>query len=82
MKFAEGLKEGNREAAKRAFAELGEVAGHAIATALTLIDGVVVIGGGIAGASKYILPSPDERAEGRYRNDRRDTFSPTSDESL
>jgi glucokinase len=33
------------------------VAGHAIATALTLIDGVVVIGGGIAGASKYILPA-------------------------
>ncbi len=55
--IAEGLKEGNREAAKRAFAELGEVAGHAIATALTLIDGVVVIGGGIAGASKYILPA-------------------------
>lgn len=55
--IAEGLKSGNEEAARAAFAELGEVAGHTIATALTLIDGIVVIGGGIAGASKYILPA-------------------------
>ena len=55
--IAEGVKCGNRKAAIATFAELGEVAGHAIATALTLIDGIVVIGGGISGASKYILPT-------------------------
>jgi len=33
------------------------MAGDAIAQAITLIDGVVVIGGGLAGASRYILPS-------------------------
>lgn len=55
--IAEGMREGNREAAIRSFTEMGEMAGDAIASAITLIDGIVVIGGGLAGASKYILPS-------------------------
>lgn len=55
--IADGQKPGNREAAQKAFAEMGEMAGDAIATALTLIDGIVVIGGGLAGAAKYILPA-------------------------
>ena len=55
--IAEGVRPGNREAAAAAFAELGEVAGYAISLAVTLVDGLVVIGGGLAGASKYILPS-------------------------
>lgn len=55
--IAEGARPGNREAAAVAFAELGEVAGYAISLAVTLVDGLVVIGGGLAGASKYILPS-------------------------
>jgi len=42
-----GVREGNREAAIGAFNELGEVAGDAMATAASLIDGLVVIGGGI-----------------------------------
>lgn len=54
--IAEGVKEGDREAAIRAFAELGEVAGDAIAAVLTVVDGIVVIGGGLAGAAKYIMP--------------------------
>jgi len=57
FQIAEGHKSGDRNAAIAAFAELGEVAGNAIADAITLVDGVVVIGGGIAGASKYIMPS-------------------------
>ena len=55
--IAEGKKEGDKEAACRAFAELGEIAGEAIATAVTLIDGIVVIGGGLISAHKYIMPS-------------------------
>ena len=55
--IAEGTREGDAEAAKAAFAELGEVAGYTIAAAVTLIDGLVVIGGGLSGASKYILPA-------------------------
>lgn len=55
--IAEGTFPGNREAAIKSFEELGEMAGDAIASALTLIDGLVVIGGGLAGAASYILPS-------------------------
>lgn len=55
--IAEGLKPGNREAAAGSFRELGEMAGCAIASALDIVDGLVVIGGGLAGAAKYILPA-------------------------
>ncbi|MFI3267168.1 MAG: ROK family protein [Rikenellaceae bacterium] len=55
--IAEGKKEGNKEAAIKSFAEFGEVAGDAIAQVITVVDGIVVIGGGLAGASKYIIPS-------------------------
>lgn len=55
--IAEGTREGDAAAAKAAFAELGEVVGYTIAAAVTLIDGLVVIGGGLSGASKYILPA-------------------------
>ena len=55
--IADGTREGNQEAARKAFATMGEVAGDAMATAVTLIDGVIVIGGGITAAKKYIMPS-------------------------
>lgn len=54
--MAEGHHPGNREAAVKSFEELGEMAGAAIVQALHIVDGLVVIGGGVAGASKYILP--------------------------
>jgi predicted NBD/HSP70 family sugar kinase len=55
--IAEGTAEGNIDAAREAFATLGRVAGDAMATAATLMDGVIVIGGGLAGASKYFMPA-------------------------
>lgn len=55
--IAEGTLEGNSEAAKEAFATQGRVAGDAMATAVTLMDGLIVIGGGLAGASKYFMPA-------------------------
>lgn len=55
--IADGLKPGNRKAAIQSFEELGEMAGHALSYALTIIDGMVVIGGGVSGASKYIIPA-------------------------
>lgn len=42
---------GDRLAAAEAFRRMGEVAGDAIANALALIDGLVVIGGGLSGAA-------------------------------
>lgn len=55
--IAEGTREGDREAAAAAFAEMGEVAGDVMATAVTLTDGLIVIGGGITAARRYIMPA-------------------------
>lgn len=55
--IAEGERVGNKKAAIASFEELGEMAGATLADALTLIDGILVIGGGLAGAHKYIVPS-------------------------
>lgn len=57
FKIAEGEKEGDRQAAVKAFEMFGEVAGEAISIVAQLIDGIVVIGGGIIGAKKYFLPA-------------------------
>ena len=48
---------GDKEAAISAFQELGEMAGDAISHVATIVDGIIVIGGGLSGAHKYILPS-------------------------
>lgn len=45
-----GERAGNRQAALQAFAEMGEVIGDALANAITLLDGLIVIGGGLADA--------------------------------
>lgn len=65
FEIAEGSRPGNVEAARTSFAELGEIAGDAIAQAVTLVDGLVVIGGGLAGAAKYILPALLEEMNGK-----------------
>ena len=51
-----GNKKGNREAAIAAFEAFGIAAGDAIANATTLVDGLVVIGGGLSGAYPLFLP--------------------------
>lgn len=55
--IAEGNREGNADAARESFRLFGEIAGDAIATAASLIDGVVVVGGGITAARKYFMPA-------------------------
>ncbi len=54
--IVKGMKQGNKEAALKAFREMAEAAGDAISNAITLIDGIVVIGGGLSGASELFLP--------------------------
>ncbi len=56
FEIAEGLKDGDPSAAKESFRELGEIAADSIIRALDIIDGIVVIGGGISAAYKYIIP--------------------------
>ncbi len=48
---------GDEPAAREAFRRLGEVAGDAIANAVTLLDSLVVVGGGLAGAADLFLPA-------------------------
>jgi glucokinase len=55
--IATGRKEGIREAALAAYRRLGEVVGDALANALTLIDGLAVVGGGLSGAQSMFFPS-------------------------
>ncbi len=52
-----GKQEGNKEAALQAFAEMGEVIGDALANAITLLDGLIVIGGGLANAYPLFIQS-------------------------
>src|ERR1019366_3011000 len=52
-----GKAKGNKTAALEAFRRLGESAGDAMGNALTLIDGLAVIGGGVSGAWPLFLPA-------------------------
>jgi glucokinase len=56
-KIALGEWLGDEEAAKESFRRLGMAAGDAIANALTLIDGLVVVGGGLSQAASLFLPT-------------------------
>jgi glucokinase len=51
-----GTMEGKRAAALQAFESLGKVAGDVLVQALTLLDGLAVIGGGISAAYPLFLP--------------------------
>lgn len=54
--IATGAAPGDQQAARKAFETLGEVVGDVLANVLTLIDGLAVIGGGLAGAAPLFLP--------------------------
>jgi glucokinase len=54
--IAAGESPGDRQAARQAFETLGEVVGDVLANVLTLVDGLAVIGGGLAGAAPLFLP--------------------------
>lgn len=62
-----GVKAGNRRAAERAFQRLGRVAGDAVGQALTLLDGLAVIGGGISAAYPLFLPALVAEMNGAYQ---------------
>lgn len=64
--IATGKKEGNKKAATEAFRQMAEVAGDAISNAITLIDALVVIGGGVAGANSLFMPFLVEEMNGSY----------------
>lgn len=66
FKIGMGSKEGNQLAAKKAWENFGLILGDAIANAVTLIDGLVVIGGGLSGAYPLFLPKAVEMMNRRF----------------
>jgi glucokinase len=55
--IGQGQTPGHKAAALEAFRQLGEVVGDALGQALTLVDGLAVIGGGLSGAAPLFLPA-------------------------
>jgi len=61
-----GRAPGDRAAAVEAFRRMGEVAGDVVAQALTLVDGLAVVGGGLSGAAPLFLPALVAAANADY----------------
>jgi glucokinase len=57
FEIARGEAEGNAPAARAAFEAMGEALGDALANAVTLIDGLVAVGGGLSGAAALYMPA-------------------------
>lgn len=66
--IAIGERDGNREAALHAYHEMAVIIAESLANAITLIDGLVVIGGGLSGAYKLMIPKILELLNGRIQN--------------
>lgn len=62
--IAKGEKKGDQKAAILAFEEMAVAVAESLANALALLDGPIVIGGGIAGASSFIIPKIIEHLSG------------------
>ena len=63
-----GKKEGNRLAAQQAFDRMAIVLAEALCNAITLIDGIIVIGGGMAEAYSLLAPKIIEHMGGTILN--------------
>ncbi|MGA0846691.1 MAG: ROK family protein [Luteolibacter sp.] len=64
--IAQGNAPGDQAAAKEAFRRLGEVAGDVMATSITLLDAIGVIGGGVSGAWPAFLPALVEEMNSNF----------------
>ena len=68
FEIAKRLKNGNQQAALEAFRIFGEGLGSSIANILALIDGIVVIGGGITSAWELFAPDMFKELNRKYEN--------------
>jgi len=66
--IATGDRKGDAVAAQDAFRQMGEALGDALSHLVTLIDGIVVIGGGVSGAYPLIFPAMFEEMNALFRN--------------
>lgn len=73
--IARGSAEGKKEAARQSFVQFGRSLGNSIANTLSLIDGIVVLGGGITAAWDLFGPVMFEEI-GRHYTDFKGVISP------
>ena len=64
--IGQGQAAGNKAAALEAFRRLGEAVGDALGQALTLVDGLAVIGGGISASWPLFLPALVDELNSTY----------------
>jgi len=55
--IADGKQEGDVQAAQKTFEIFGVMAAEGIAAVTTVLDGLIVLGGGLCGARKFFMPS-------------------------
>ena len=66
--IGQGVKQGNKKAAVESFAKMAEIMGDALANAITIIDGIIVIGGGISHAHSLFLDLVIKEMNSTYTN--------------
>lgn len=66
--IALGKREGHKTAAMNAFSEFSVVLAQSLTDAITLIDGIVAIGGGLAGAADLFMPMVMEELRTPYKH--------------
>jgi glucokinase len=69
-----GKDDGDKAAAIEAYRELGEVVGDALANAMTLLDGLVVIGGGLSKGHRLFMPAVLNELNGQISGYTGNTF--------
>jgi glucokinase len=72
--IARGTGKGNPEAASQAFIRFGNALGNSIANAMSLIDSIVVLGGGITAAWDLFAPAMFGEINREYRDFRGNRF--------
>jgi glucokinase len=65
--IARHTQKGHSAAARESFRRFGEALGDAIANAITLIDGLVAIGGGVSAASDLFMPALMAELNAQYQ---------------
>jgi glucokinase len=66
--IARGEAPGDPDAAREAYRQMGEIAGDVIAQLATLLDGLIVIGGGMAAANDLFLPAVLEEMNATWKS--------------
>ncbi len=66
-RIALGQESGNKDAAREAFRQFGKALGLALNEIVTILDGLVVIGGGIVNARKLFFPAMLQEMNATYK---------------